>query len=143
MECYPGGPSRSSASGEVVSETLLAAAQLQVGRHERSSPAPLADLVRDGGRAASSVGAADEGGLAGRNITATNVMASADASAIARLAELAVGGEIKPAIDSVLTLDETAPRSSSSRPASAARSSSPSPRNPGHCDPAPSSAPLG
>jgi hypothetical protein len=67
-----------------VSETLLAAAQLQVGRHERSSPAPLADLVRDGGRAASSVGAADEGGLAGRNITATNVMASADASAIAR-----------------------------------------------------------
>ncbi len=70
--------------------------------------APLADLVRDGGRAASSLGAADEEGLAGRNIAATNVMASADASVIARLAELVVGGEVKPPIDSVLTLDETA-----------------------------------
>jgi NADPH2:quinone reductase len=70
--------------------------------------APLADLVRDGGRAASSLGAADEDGLAGRNITATNVMASADASVMARLAELVAGGEVKPAIDAVLTLDETA-----------------------------------
>jgi len=69
--------------------------------------ASLADLVRDGGRAASSLGAADEDGLAGRNITATNVMASADASAMARLAELVARGEVKPAIDAVLTLDET------------------------------------
>src|SRR5712691_4841880 len=69
--------------------------------------APLADLVRDGGRAASSLGAADEDGLAGRNITGTNVMASADASVMARLAELVAGGEVKPAIDAVLTLHET------------------------------------
>ncbi len=69
--------------------------------------APLADLVRDGGRAASSLGAADEDGLASRNISATNVMASADASMIARLAELAARGEVKPAIDTVRTLDET------------------------------------
>ena len=40
--------------------------------------APLADLVRVGGRAASSLGAADVDDLAGRNITATNVMADAD-----------------------------------------------------------------
>ena len=69
--------------------------------------ASLADLVRDGGRAVSSLGAADDDGLAGRNITSTNVMASADASAMARLAELVAGGEVKPAIDAVLTLDET------------------------------------
>jgi len=69
--------------------------------------APLADLVRDGGRAASSLGAADEDGLASRNISATNVMASADASMIARLAELAARGEVKPAIDTGRTLDET------------------------------------
>ena len=68
--------------------------------------APLADLVRDGGRAASSLGAAADG-LAGRNITATNVMATADASAMARLVELVASGEVKPAVDAVLTLDET------------------------------------
>ncbi len=69
--------------------------------------APLADLVRDGGSVASVLGAADEDGLAGRKITATNVMASADASVIGRLAKLVAGGEVKPAIDAVLTLDET------------------------------------
>ncbi len=69
--------------------------------------APLADLVRDGGRAASSLGAADEEGHAGRNITATNVMASADASVMARLGELVADGELEPAVDAVLPLDET------------------------------------
>ena len=69
--------------------------------------ASLADLVRDGGRAASSLGGADEDALASRHITATNVMASADASVMARLAELITGGEVKPAIDTVVTLDET------------------------------------
>ncbi|HYT51809.1 MAG TPA: NADP-dependent oxidoreductase [Gaiellaceae bacterium] len=69
--------------------------------------APLAELVRDGGRAASSLGAADEDGLAGRNIPATNVMASADASTMARLAKLVTGGEVKPAIEAVLTFAQT------------------------------------
>jgi NADPH:quinone reductase len=69
--------------------------------------APLAELVRDGGRAASSLGAADEEPLAGRNLTATNVMANADPSVLVRLAELVAGGEVKPAIDAVLMLDET------------------------------------
>ncbi len=69
--------------------------------------APLADLVRDSGCAASSLGAADEDALASRNITAANVMASADASVMARLAGLVARGEVKPAVDTVLTLDET------------------------------------
>src|SRR5712691_334277 len=69
--------------------------------------APLADLVRDGGRAASSLGAADEDGLGGRNITATNVMASTDASVMARLAEVVAGGELEPVVDAVLPFDAT------------------------------------
>ena len=68
--------------------------------------APLAALLRAGGRAASSLGAADAEGLVGRNITATNVMASAEVSVMARLAELVAGGEVKPTIDSVLALAE-------------------------------------
>jgi NADPH:quinone reductase-like Zn-dependent oxidoreductase len=68
--------------------------------------APLAELLRDGGRAASSLGAAGGEGLAGRSISATNVIASADASVMARLAELVAGGELKPAIDAVLALAE-------------------------------------
>jgi NADPH:quinone reductase-like Zn-dependent oxidoreductase len=35
------------------------------------------------------------------------VIASTDLSALARLAELVAGGEVEPAIDAVLTLDET------------------------------------
>ena len=68
--------------------------------------APLADLVRDGGRAASSRGAAEADSLAGRNVAATNVLASADASVMTRLAELAVAGQIKPAVDVVRALEE-------------------------------------
>src|SRR5437764_11258916 len=56
--------------------------------------APLAELVRDGGRATSSLGAADIDGLARRSITATNVMANADPSVMGRLAELVAGGEV-------------------------------------------------
>jgi NADPH2:quinone reductase len=69
--------------------------------------AQLAALVRVGGRGASSLGAAAGEGLGGHNITATNVMATADASVMARLAELVAGGEVKPAIDTVLALAET------------------------------------
>ena len=68
--------------------------------------APLAELVRDGGRAASSLGAADIDGLARRSITATNVMANADASVMGRLAELVAGGEVKATIDTVVALAE-------------------------------------
>ncbi len=68
--------------------------------------APFAEIVRDGGRAASSLGAADEDALAGRNITATNVMASADASAMTRFADLVDRGELNAAVDAVRTLEE-------------------------------------
>jgi NADPH2:quinone reductase len=75
--------------------------------NEADGFASLADLVREGGRAASSLGAADEDGLAGRNIIATNVMASADPGVMERLAALVAGGELEPAIDAVLPFDET------------------------------------
>jgi NADPH:quinone reductase-like Zn-dependent oxidoreductase len=66
--------------------------------------APLAELVREGGRIASTLGAADVDGLAERNIAATNVKASADASAMRRLAAVVADREIKPTIDNVLPL---------------------------------------
>jgi NADPH:quinone reductase-like Zn-dependent oxidoreductase len=66
--------------------------------------APLAELVREGGRAASTLGAADVDGLAKRNIEATNIKAGADASAITRLAEVVADGELRPTIDSVVSL---------------------------------------
>jgi hypothetical protein len=68
--------------------------------------APRAELVR-GAEAAPSLGAAGEAALSGRTSTATNVIASANASAVARLAELVAGGEVEPTIDAVLTLEET------------------------------------
>jgi NADPH:quinone reductase-like Zn-dependent oxidoreductase len=66
--------------------------------------APLAELVRAGGRTASTLGAADVDGLAKRHITATNVRASDDPSAMRRLADVVAGGELKPTIDNVLEL---------------------------------------
>jgi len=67
--------------------------------------ARLVELVREGGRAASSMQAVPADPLGG--VAATNVVASADVSVMARLAELAAKGDVRPAIDVVLTLDET------------------------------------
>jgi hypothetical protein len=63
-------------------------------------------------------------------------MASADASAIARLAELGAGGEIKPAIDSVLALDETAAASERFAAGKRGKIVISLAEDPGHCDPA-------
>jgi NADPH2:quinone reductase len=68
--------------------------------------APLAKLVRKGGRTASTLGAADTDGLAKRNIAATNIKAGADASAMRRLAKVVADGELKPTIDNVLPLGQ-------------------------------------
>jgi NADPH:quinone reductase-like Zn-dependent oxidoreductase len=57
--------------------------------------ATLAELVRDGGRVASALGAADTDALARRGIAATNVMAAADPDALAQLAELAADGRLE------------------------------------------------
>ena len=68
--------------------------------------APLAELVRARGRAASTLDAADVEGLAKRDITATNVKASTDASVMTRLAEVVADGELKSTIDTVLPLPQ-------------------------------------
>jgi NADPH:quinone reductase-like Zn-dependent oxidoreductase len=69
--------------------------------------APRAELVSGGAEAAPALGAAGGVALSGRTSSATNVIASADASAIAQLAELVAGGEVEPTIDAVLTFEET------------------------------------
>ncbi len=65
-----------------------------------------AGLLRDGGRAASTVGAASPGG---RDLATTNVMAdAADPAGIAFLAELAGSGELEIPVVAVYPFDETA-----------------------------------
>jgi NADPH:quinone reductase-like Zn-dependent oxidoreductase len=67
--------------------------------------ARLATLVRDGGRVASTLGAA---GADGRGLVATNVMAdAADPAGIATLASLAAAGELRIPVDSTYPLERT------------------------------------
>jgi NADPH:quinone reductase-like Zn-dependent oxidoreductase len=75
--------------------------------HQADDLEPLTKLVRNGGRIASALGAAGSDSLAGRNIAAANVMASADPSATARLAELVADGTFEPAVDTILPLEQT------------------------------------
>jgi NADPH:quinone reductase-like Zn-dependent oxidoreductase len=56
---------------------------------------PLAALVRDGGRAATTLGAADEAALAERGVRATNVRGTPTPEKLARLAEAAVTGTLQ------------------------------------------------
>ncbi len=65
-----------------------------------------ADLVRSGGRAASTVGAANVEELAERGVSAENVMASPDPAVLARLAELADAGVLKVTIQHQYPLEE-------------------------------------
>jgi NADPH:quinone reductase-like Zn-dependent oxidoreductase len=68
--------------------------------------AATAELVADGGRAATTLGAADVDALAARNVVATNVMASPDPATLGRLADHAGGLEVP--IDSSHPLESTA-----------------------------------
>lgn len=70
--------------------------------------AALAQLVRDGGRVATALGAADTDALAARGIAATNVMATPDSGALAQLAELAVEGRLEIPIERTYHLDRAA-----------------------------------
>jgi NADPH:quinone reductase-like Zn-dependent oxidoreductase len=70
--------------------------------------ATMAELVADGGRAATTLGAADVEALAGRNVAATNVVASPDPATLGRLADHADAGELAVSIDSVHPLENTA-----------------------------------
>ena len=63
-----------------------------------------AALVRDGGRAASTLGAASSGG---RDVAAVNVMAdAADPEGLERLAALAAAGELRIPVDGVFALED-------------------------------------
>jgi NADPH:quinone reductase-like Zn-dependent oxidoreductase len=64
-----------------------------------------AELVRSGGRAASTVGAADVEALAERGVTATNVVASPEPAVLARLAEIADAGGLTVTIQDEYRLE--------------------------------------
>ena len=66
--------------------------------------APLAALVRDGGRAATTLGAADEAALAERGIVATNVRGTPTTEKLTSLAELAAAGTLRVPIQATFAL---------------------------------------
>ena len=68
--------------------------------------APLAELVAPGGRAASTLGAADEEQLAARDVRATNVVGTSDPALLTRLAELADSGELRVPVQRTFSLEE-------------------------------------
>jgi len=68
--------------------------------------APLAGLCAPGGRAASTLGAADAEGLATRDVRATNVVGTPDPAVLSRLAELADSGELRVPVQRVFSLEE-------------------------------------
>jgi NADPH2:quinone reductase len=67
--------------------------------------AAVAELVAPGGRAASTLGAADEEALAARSVTATNVMASPDPALLTRLADHVDAGRLEVSIDRTFPLE--------------------------------------
>jgi NADPH:quinone reductase-like Zn-dependent oxidoreductase len=70
--------------------------------------APLAALVRDGGRASTTLGAADEAALAERGIIATNVRGTPTTEKLARLAGLADDGTLQVPIQATFALEDYA-----------------------------------
>ena len=68
--------------------------------------APLAELCAPGGRAASTLGAADAEQLATRDVRATNIMGTPDHALLSRLAELADSGELRVPVQRVFSLEE-------------------------------------
>ena len=67
---------------------------------------PLAALVRDGGRAATTLGAADVDALAAKGVTATNVMGSPTAEKLESLAAQAAAGTLKVPVQDTFALAE-------------------------------------
>jgi NADPH:quinone reductase-like Zn-dependent oxidoreductase len=65
---------------------------------------PLAALVRDGGRAATTLGAADVEALAARGVRATNIMGSPTAEKIASLAGQAAAGTLQVPVQATFPL---------------------------------------
>jgi NADPH:quinone reductase-like Zn-dependent oxidoreductase len=67
--------------------------------------APIAALVHDGGRIATTLGTADVEALAQRNVRATNVMGSPTHEKLATLAEAAAAGKLRVEVQRTFPLD--------------------------------------
>jgi NADPH:quinone reductase-like Zn-dependent oxidoreductase len=70
--------------------------------------APMAALVRDGGRMATTLGAADVEALAERGVRATNVMGTPTPDKLMALAEAAAAGSLRVEIQRTFPLDHAA-----------------------------------
>jgi len=70
--------------------------------------AQMAELVRDGGRIATTLGAADVEALAARKVRATNIMGSPTAEKLAKLADDVASGALRVDIQGTFPLDEAA-----------------------------------
>ncbi len=68
--------------------------------------AHMAELVRDGGRAATTLGAADIDALAARNVRATNIVGAPTSEKLTALADQVVGGTLRIEIQVTFPLDE-------------------------------------
>jgi NADPH:quinone reductase-like Zn-dependent oxidoreductase len=68
--------------------------------------AAVAEAVASGGRAATTLSAANVEELSARNVTATNIMTSPDPALLARLAQHADAGQLRVTIDSTFPLEE-------------------------------------
>ena len=79
---------------------------LVVAAHVGDGFGALADLVKDGGRVASTVGGADVEGLAQRGVTATNVIGHADPEAFAGVIGMAADGTLSVPITRTFAFDE-------------------------------------
>jgi NADPH:quinone reductase-like Zn-dependent oxidoreductase len=66
----------------------------------------MAELVRDGGRIATTLSTADVDGLAARGIRATNVMATPTGAKLAMLAEQAATGSLRVEVQRTFPLAE-------------------------------------
>jgi len=67
---------------------------------------PIAELVKDGGKIATTVGAADVDALAGRRIGATNVMGQADQGPFASVIRMAGDGTLSVPITRTFTFEQ-------------------------------------
>ena len=66
---------------------------------------PMAALVRDGGRIATTLGAADVDALAGRSVRATNVVATPTPDKLTQLAEAAASGSLRVEVQGTYPLE--------------------------------------
>jgi NADPH:quinone reductase-like Zn-dependent oxidoreductase len=79
---------------------------LIVAAHVGDGFGALTDLVKDGGRIASTVGGADVEALAQRGVVAANVIGHTDPEAFARLVQMAGDGSLSVPITRTFTFDE-------------------------------------